>query len=499
MSRVLVSIGAIQLLAMLVALVRAKVLALLLGPSGYGIVSTVDQTVLSLVQLGALSLPFTAMKFMSREQGDPVAFSREFATFFAAICICGLLTVLAAAAVLRWLPAAFGGELPILRPYLVIALVGVPSAMVHILFVHTLAAAQRGETSAWLNMLIQLVLAAAAILGVVLGGIRGAYLVTVGAGIAGAAITLRYLIRRLGLALELSPSTVVAAIRGNPEVVSYSLLFYAAVAATSLTMLATRYFVFGGLGATQAGLLQALLGISLTVGAVLNSMIAFHFAPLMNSRLPVADKGAAANAFARRILLILIVGGMAVSLFPQTLLTILFSRAFVPGASVLFMFVLWQLVAQIANVYLQLLIGVDEVAAYAVATCVGYGIAMLFFSPFISTFGLAGAALTLSLALVISTSIAAVRLRRRFGIVIASGVVLRFALGFAIIVGARIAFRELPELTLAGVLLRAGFALGAAVLVWLLLTTAERESIVGQVGLVLSRNPVRSAGDAPET
>lgn len=494
MSRVLVSIGAIQVLVMLVALIRAKVLASLLGPSGFGVVSTVDQTVVSLVQLGAFSLPFTAMKFMSRERDDAEAFSREFATFFAAICGCGVLTVLAAAGLLRWIPEAFGAELPLLRPYLVLALVGVPAAMLHILFVHTLAAAQRGEASAWLNMLMQLALAASAILGVAVGGIRGVYLVTVSASIVGLALTLQYLVRRLGLALRVSPATVVAAFRSNPEIVRYSLLLYAAMAATSITMLATRYFVFGGLGAADAGLLQALLGIALTVGAVLNSMIVLHFAPQMNSRLPLSEKGAAANRFALRILLLLIGGGLAVSLFPETLLALLFSPAFVPGASVLFMFVIWQLIAQLANVYLQLLIGVDEVSTYAIATCVGYGVAIAVFPAFIGAFGLAGAALALSLALVVSTSIAAVRLRRYVGITIAPSVLIRLGYGLTAILGARVAFDGVAEVTPTGIMLRFAFAMGVAALLWFLVSGAERAVLVQQLRRLARRNPVPPPG-----
>ena len=85
MSRVLLSIGAIQVVIMLVALVRAKVLSVLLGPAGYGVASTIDQTVLSTMQLAHLSLPFTAMKFMARRHSDGHdAFERTYATFFRA-------------------------------------------------------------------------------------------------------------------------------------------------------------------------------------------------------------------------------------------------------------------------------------------------------------------------------------------------------------------------------------------------------------------------------
>ena len=70
MSRVLLSIGVVHVLTMLVGLMRAKSLSVLLGPADFGVLSTVDQAVLSVVQLGALSLPFTAMKYMSQGHSE---------------------------------------------------------------------------------------------------------------------------------------------------------------------------------------------------------------------------------------------------------------------------------------------------------------------------------------------------------------------------------------------------------------------------------------------
>ncbi|MEO6527717.1 MAG: hypothetical protein ABIP93_13885 [Gemmatimonadaceae bacterium] len=466
---------------MIVALVRAKVLALLLGPAGYGVISTVDQTVVSLVQLGAFSMPFTALKFMAREYGHPEAFAKEFATFFAAIGACGLLTVLLSAGVLTWYPGVFGSDLIVLRPYLLLALLGVPAAMLHILFVHTLAAAQRGTSSAWLNMLVLMALAVASVIGVVVAGIRGVYLFTVGAGVLSAIVGLRYIMGQLRLTMHASPSVLLTAFRKNPEIVKYSFLVYSALAAYSLTMLATRYFVFAGLGAAQAGLLQALIGIGLTVGAMLNSMNTLYFVPVINSRLPVPEKEKAANLFARRILLLLIVGGLGVSLFPGTLLKLLFSHEFLPGAGVLFAFVIWQLIYQMANVYLQLLIGLDEVAAYAIATCVGYGIASVLFPSFISRFGLAGAAMALSCALVISAVVALGRLRWRFNVSVDGGVVARFCFGLLVILGARFAFRHTAELTVSGVALRGAFALAVALVLWLTLASDERRFLLSRL------------------
>jgi O-antigen/teichoic acid export membrane protein len=500
MSRVLFSIGAVQLVVMLLSLVRAKTLALALGPSGYGIVSTVDQTALSLVQLGALSMPFTALKFMSREHDRPEAFGREFATFFAAIGLCGLLTVAVMLALLSWAPQLLGSDLAVLRPYLLIALLGVPPAMMNILFVHTLAAAQRSGASAMLNMVVVLALAIASVVGVLVDGVRGVFVFTAAASVVAGVASLRYLMTRLPLTLHASPALLWQAFARNPEIVRYSFLIYSALASYSLTMLAMRYFVFAGLGATHVGVLQALIGVALTVGAILNSMTVLSFAPLVNSRIDVAAKGRAANHYANQILLLIGLGGLVVTLFPETLLTLLFSRAFAVGAVALFTFVIWQLVYQVGNVYLQLLIGVDEVAVYALATVVGYGLASALFPLFVARLGLSGVALALAVALVVSTLVAVLWLRRRFGIGVERGVLARFAFAVCAIVAARFGFQRWDELSALGLALRAAFVVGVAGVFWLTLAAEDRAALVRYLPRVMrERLPAALVGDRSRT
>src|SRR3954451_8558354 len=184
MSRVLLSIGVIQLAIMLIALVRAKVLSVLLGPAGYGVASTIDQTVLSTMQLAHLSLPFTAMKFMARRHSDGhEAFERTYATFFRGLALLAVVAIAVVAALLLWKPGLFGNDLIAYRPVLFVAVLGVPAAMLNILFVNTLASAQRGASSALVNMCVLAALALAAIVGVQVHGIAGLYVATALAGL----------------------------------------------------------------------------------------------------------------------------------------------------------------------------------------------------------------------------------------------------------------------------------------------------------------------------
>jgi O-antigen/teichoic acid export membrane protein len=482
MSRVLLSIGVIQLVIMLIALVRAKVLSVLLGPAGYGVTSTIDQTVLSVMQLAHLSLPFTAMKFMARRHSDGHAeFERTFATFFRALALQGLIAVLVVAGLLTWRPTLFGADLSTYRPYFYVAILGVPAAMLNVLFVNTLASAQRGASSAMLSMLVLLALACAAIVGVSVHGIAGLYVATVVTGIGTTLGSIWYLRRSLGVHVGAATLGLVRELRGSPAIVRYAMLIYTAMATYSLTMLATRYFVFAGLGAVGAGLLQALLGIALTVGAVMTPMNGLFFTPYVNRQLPVATKVAAADDFAGKIVLLLLVAGVTVALFPRLVLTILFSSRFAPGASALAAFVVWQCLYQFVNVYLQLLIGLDDVAWFTVVTCAGYAVAASSFPRLIADFGLAGAAVALSGAMLVALAGTLYRLRRRFGATVAPAVLARGAYCLLAVAVAGRLFDPVSETTIGGVGARALYAAIVLALAALTLTSSERTMLASAI------------------
>jgi antigen flippase len=487
MSRVLLSIGAVQIVIMLVALVRAKVLSVLLGPAGYGVASTIDQTVLSTMQLAHLSLPFTAMKFMARRHSDGHdAFERTYATFFRALSLLALIAVGAVSALLVWKPGLFGNDLVAYRPILFIAILGVPAAMLNILFVNTLASAQRGASSAMVNMCVLAALALAAIVGVQANGIAGLYVATAIAGVVTTVGTVWYLRRTLGVHVTARTNGLVRELRASPEIVTYALMIYAAMSAYSLTMLAIRYFAFNTLGATAAGLLQAALGIALTAGAVVTPMNGLFLTPYLNRQLPLEEKARAANDFAGKVLALFVIGGVVVALFPTTVISLLFSSRFTAVAATLFLFVIWQCLYQFANVYLQLLIGLDDVAYASAATFFAYGVTALFFHVLIARFGIAGVALSLCLTVLVQLLAMLARLRVRFAVGIASRVWVRTAYAVAVIAGAgTLISRGAPaggfasELGLRGFAIRLLYAGLAVAMMALLLDPSERALVAG--------------------
>ena len=475
MSRVLVSIGAIQILIMFVALVRAKVLSVLLGPGDFGVVSTIDQATQTAMQLAHLSLPFTALKFMARRHGEGhEPFERTYASFFRALVGVGVAAVIVLEALLWWRPAVFGSEIVAYRRYFAIAFLGVPSLMLNVMLINTLAAAQRGASGALVNLAIGCVAAAAAIVGVTLGGFDGLYVTTVLASLAATATVVWYLRRALRVSVAAPGARLRDELRASPEIVSYSLYVYVAVGAYLVAVLATRFFVFDSLGPVGAGWLQALLSIALTVGAVMTPMSGLYLAPLLNRQMPVPAKAGAANDFAAKIAPLFLLGGVAVSLFPALTLTVLFSAKFAGAAAVLFLFVVWQCLHHLVNVYLQLLIGLDDVRFYALVNCLAYAVAAVAFRPLIHAYGLGGAAIALAVASVVNATGAALRLAVRFRVRIGSLVLVRGGASVLAIIGAGALFHGSPELSPLGMTLRVAYLLTVSLLLWMTMSVAER-------------------------
>ena len=475
MSRVLVSIGAIQLLIMFVALVRAKVLSVLLGPSGFGVVSTIDQATLTAMQLAHLSLPFTALKFMSRRHSDGHdPFERSYASFFRALLGVALVAVLVLEALLWWKPAVFGSELVEYRRYFALAFLGIPSLMLNVLLINTLAAAQRGATGALVNLVVVAIAATAAIVGVMLGGFSGLYVVGVASSVVATAGVVWYLRRSLRVSVMAHGARLRDELRDSPEIVSYSFYVYVAVGAYLVAVLVTRFFVFDALGPGGAGLLQALLSIALTVGAVMTPMSGLYLAPLLNRQMPVAAKLGVANDFAAKLAPLFLLGGVGVSLFPGLALTMLFSHKFAAAAGALFLFVVWQCLHHLVNVYLQLLIGLDDVRFYAMLNCIAYAGAALVFRPLIAAYGLGGAAVALSVASIINAIGSAARLALRYRSRIGPVVLVRGGASVAAIIGAGALFRGSPELSPTGISLRVAYLVAVSLLLWMTMTAAER-------------------------
>ncbi len=475
MSGVLLSIAILQVLTILAGLLRAKGLALLLGPAGFGVVSTIDQVVVTLVTLGGLALPFTAMKFMSRGHSEGEAFFRRTGSgFLRLLTLLAVITTLIASIVVALMPALFGDDLVVWHRVLQLAVLGVPSAMLLILFVNILAAAQRPAAAAAANLIGIAALGIAAVAGAAWRGLDGLYTLSVGVAVVTTFVGFAAFSRGLGIRLGAAGAGVVASLRERPEIIGYSACFYAMMGASSVTLLLVRTVVLAQLGAVAAGQLQAAFSIALTVGAVLMPVSNLYLAPLVNRAAPTRDKLRIAHSFAARMLVLLLLGALPVALFPGFLLRLLFTQAFTAAAAVLWLFVLWQCVFQLVYVYQQLLIGLDDVVFAAGMSVAGFGTAIALAGPLVQSTGLGGVALALASGMALTGAGILVRLRLRYHSRLPSGVAFRFLGVLLIIAAAGRLFTGRSEFQTSGLLPRLGYGVFSLCLAWLALDREER-------------------------
>lgn len=474
----LISIGALQLSVVLVGVGRAKALAVLLGPAGFGIVATIDQIVMTIVQFGGFGLPFVALKFMARAHSEGMeAFRTTMATFLSVV---GLLAVMAAAlasAILAYHPGLLGDDLIPYRTDLEMALLGVLPLALNAFLVSALAAAQRPAVAAAFALAVALGLALCAVIGSKVGGIRGLYVATATFGVVSIPVSLAFLHRVLGLRMPGRGLGLARELRRSPQIIPYAVHVYLTLVAYSLGLLLVRYVVLADLGGAAAGLLQASLTIALTSGLVLGPMSNLYLAPLVNRNEPPERKSFQASAYAEQVALLLTAGALPLVLFPGAVLTLLYTSTFTGAASVLFLFVLWQCLYQMVNVYQQLLIGLDDVLFVAVAGVAGFGTAALLAAYVVPRLGLGGAAGALVVGAVLQGALIAARLGWRHGMNVPARFLGRAGYLLVVVVAGGVLFDAEAGTTLQAVALRGGFAIGVLGLMWLLLHPAERALI----------------------
>src|SRR2546430_761437 len=242
MLRTIFSIGFAQVIGLLINTIRGKIFAVLLGPAGFGVVATIDQLVLSVSQFSNLSLPFTALKFLSRDHSlGEEQFRRSYASFLRAITILALIATGVAIALIPGNLAKFDPQLVKYRQPVLIALLGIPATMLLIFLGNVLAARQKAVQSVLVVVLSSFVLMFFGGIGCLLGGLVGIYLVSVPAFTAlilGALIFARV---KLNWPLFDRQIALVPKLKGNSAIIETAIATYVAVCSYSALMLFARY------------------------------------------------------------------------------------------------------------------------------------------------------------------------------------------------------------------------------------------------------------------
>lgn len=438
----MIAVGFAQFLILLVALVRGKALALLLGPEGVGVVGTVDQFVITIAQLTALGLPFAAMKFMSASHATGgTAFQDAFASFARVIFVlAGSVGVLSIGLVA--LAPELGGELAAHRDVVLISLLSVPMTILTIFLAHTFAAAQMPRAAAFYNLLFAAAVAAAALTGVVLEGLWSFYL---GSAIGGFLVVfgaLAWLRRKLGLSLLRRGSNAIQVLSNRSLVVRTAVASYTTVVSYSLILLIVRFAVLQDRGEAEVGYLQSALSVAMSVGSILTTMSSLYIAPQLNRVGSAQEKFIQAERFADKIAYFMVLGGVPVALLPGLVLWALFSGAFIEASVVLVLCLVWQALFQLMTTYAFLLIGVDRPLASTFATLLSVGIGIATVYVLVADLGMLAAPIALMTTAVVRIAAIMAILVLRDGMPFPWMVLFRFASVCAVLIGPIFLFEQ---------------------------------------------------------
>jgi polysaccharide transporter, PST family len=435
---VLAGVGVAQMFTMVVNIVRTKLLAVLLGPTGVGVTSVVDQITQLVLQVSALSLPFASIKFLARAHSRGEAtFRKTYSGLLGAVLgLTAVGTGLAIVALSGW-PELVMPSVAAYAPLFLPALLGVPAMGLHGLFVQVLAAVREPRGSAVLTLIIAAGLTAAAYIGISLDGIRGLYWTSLVCNYLVVGGVVWYLSRRLGSTPFPDALRVTRLLDDNRDLFAFILISYATAVALPVSYGMARYAVLTSLGERAAGLLQVGLLLSGALGRLISPMNGLYLTPIVNREIPIEEKLRAAAEFQGTLMLVLGLVAMPVILFADGAIRLLFSPSFVDISPIAYLFVLAQCIAQLAGVHQALLIGLDDLKAYGAlvgSAQLSFGVLAWLLAP---RYGLPGVAISFVIANITVFGLTLARLSWKHGFVpspkllmlMGSGIVVLFAVG----------------------------------------------------------------------
>ncbi|MBI3529586.1 MAG: hypothetical protein HY067_16660 [Betaproteobacteria bacterium] len=416
MLRAFLTIGAVQVITMLVLLVRTKTFAVVLGPEFVGVMAVIDKLLAVIAQTVSLSLPFAAVRFLpERWTAGPTEFRALFTRMRNLLLALILAATVGALLVTVFRPATWGEALLPYRDALTVAIFGLPVIGL-IPFLQNAIAGRMQQNRSMLVGLLHAVVLAVGIVGIWWGGLAGYY-----AAYAVLGTILVVGVTRLATKGTEAPEPrgtllqrFVVGLPGPIWRFSGALLILTFLA--PYAALFVHYRLLSDHGAETAGWMQAAIGISLAVRAVLGSAHAVFLTPNVNRGGSPGERMEWANHFQMTFCLL---AGLAVPpllLFPDIAIYILYSSAFSPGAMFAMVFVLTEILGLLSGTYQSLVIALNHmpfhVATNLVAQLLVVGMAYLLVGPL----GILGAGLAVLVAPVFLYIATMIFLHRSFGL-----------------------------------------------------------------------------------
>jgi O-antigen/teichoic acid export membrane protein len=369
---VIVTLGIIQLLAMILNLLRSKILALTVGLKGVGTISVVDQIAALIMQVSSFGLPYAALKYLSASHSmSREEFGERYGIFVRGVVILSSLGAAIGAIVIVWRPSTVGLEMSTKWVLILLVLAAIPLTNLVGLLGNVLAVARGARASAQFGLLMALSLTLLAGGGVLVGGLRGYYVGNlIAMGVLATSLIIYFAVRH-DLSIRGSGLGILEQLKRNSEVARFSGATYILSFTAPAAFLILRYSVLRKGGFELAGVLQASMGPGLALSTVLRTSNSLFLTPSVNRRTGTDLKFAETVDFIRAISTAIAVMALPMVFFPQILLRLLYARGFVVASPFVYLFVLEEALGLIAGANQALIIGLDHIAIHVAICLVG--------------------------------------------------------------------------------------------------------------------------------
>lgn len=420
MLRIFLAIGFLQVVTMLFQLVRTKVLAVLLGPEAIGVMAVIDKLLAVIAQTASLSFPFAAVRFLPEIwQSD----RRHFDAVYRAmrnvfVTSVGCATLLALAVTILE-PRLWGRSLLPYRHVIVVGVLTIP-ALASIPFLQNVIAAQLRQNRAMVIAVANAaVLTVASTLGVWLGGLAGNYVAYAVFGLGLTFIVARAARTEARGAEPVQPDGPAmppSSVKLPPMLWRFTVAMLTLAFLTPYAALFVHYRVLSRIGAEVAGWMQAALGVSIAVRAVLGSAHSIFLTPGVNRGGTPGERMTWAGQFQSTLCLLAGLSVPLLLLFPHVAVAVLYSSQFEPGARYLAMFVIVELIGLVAATYQSLVVAFDHLLFHVVQNVAAQLLLVAVAALTIDRFGMAGAAAAGLMPQVLLYVATTTFLRLRYGI-----------------------------------------------------------------------------------
>lgn len=482
-TRIIALLGGAQAVIVLAGLVRWKLIALFVGPSGVGVAGIIDRSAQIALQVGALHIPTAALRFLAiaREDRDRQRFDWLYRTLMRAVLSAsGFVAAGWGVCYLLW-PKSFGPGMAIYAGAVLWGLAAVPVTAATNLLRCALATLDRHRAAAATFLASSVLLAAGTYVGLKIAGLTGAYVAAFVVATVTAAALHQLVMRGREGERGAGAGSLAALIKSHPEIVRFSLTLYATGIAMQLGYGIAQWTVLRQLGLRESGFLAASYTVAYGLRGMFVQASTQYLIPFASRTSAKHERAAEVERYVRTLALLLLAGVLPLLLFPYELLVALYSRQFAAASGVLGFFILAEVVMVVADAYRVLLLGADDLRGYFTTAAIGAAIVVVGVGVVAPVYGLGGVALLHLGASVMVLAWSVARAHSRDGVRIDLGATALPVYALAALTVAMLVGRGIAEPSVVRVSLKA--ALGAAVAfgAWPLVPEAERRSILRAV------------------